>query len=131
MQAYQRALADIEALGASLVAVSPESPDRSLSTAEKNELRFEVLSDLGNEVARRYGLVYRFPEELAAMYRDELGLDLPTINAIAEWELPVPGTFVIGPDEIVRLAFVDPDYTNRLEPSEILSALARRGASGA
>jgi peroxiredoxin len=123
LQAYQRVLDQIEALGASLVAVSPELPDNSLSTAEKNELRFHVLSDPGNAVARQYGLVFRLDDELVQIYLNQFRISLPARNGDDSWELPIPGTFVIGPDGLIRLAHADPDYTRRLEPRELLDAL--------
>lgn len=127
MRAYQRVLDEIRAAGAELVAVSPELPDNSLTTAEQNELTFEVLSDLGNQVARSYGLVFRLPDDVIRLYREQFGIDLTARNGDLSWELPVPATFVIGRDGIVRLAFVDPDYKQRLEPAEILTALADTG----
>ena len=125
MRAYQQVLDEIRAAGAELVAVSPELPDNSLSTAEKNELGFEVLSDLGNRVARAYGLVFRLSDEVIRVFREQLGNDLARHNGDDSWQLPVPATFVIGQDGIVQLAFVDPDYKRRLEPAEILAALRR------
>jgi peroxiredoxin len=122
LQAYQESLPEIQALGASLVAVSPQTPDSSLSTAEKDELKFEVLSDVGNQVARRYGLVFRVADAVQAAMKG-LGIDLAQHNGDESWELPVPGTFVIAKDGSIRLAYVDADYTRRLEPSEILAAL--------
>jgi peroxiredoxin len=122
LRAYQAALPEITALGATLVAISPQTPDNSLTTAEKKGLSFPVLSDVGNRVARHYGLVFALSEAVRPVYA-AIGSDLPTYNGDTSWELPVPGTFVIAPDGRVRLAFVDPDYTRRLEPSEILAAL--------
>jgi peroxiredoxin len=122
LQAYQESLPEIQALGASLVAVSPQTPDSSLSTAEKDELKFEVLSDVGNQVARSYGLVFRVGDVVQAAMKG-LGIDLARYNGDESWELPVPGTFVIAKDGSIRLAYVDADYTRRLEPSEILAAL--------
>jgi peroxiredoxin len=123
LRAYQAILPDIEELGATLVAVSPQLPDGSLSMAEKNDLAFEVLSDAGNAVARRYGIVWKFSEELRRVYLDFFGTVLPEYNGDESWELPIPATFVIGRDGVIRYAFVDPDYTRRAEPAEILEAL--------
>jgi peroxiredoxin len=123
LRAYQRVLDEIGALGGSLVAVSPQLPDDSLSTVEKNELRFEVLSDVRNDVARRFGLVFRLDEVLIPIYKERFGIDLPARNGDDSWELPVPGTFVIARDGLIRLAHADPDYTRRLEPTAILEAL--------
>jgi peroxiredoxin len=91
--------------------------------AEKNELRFQVLSDPGNAVARAFGLVFRLDETLILLYQERLGIDLPARNGDQSSELPLPGTFVIGRDGTVRLAYADPDYTRRLEPALLLEAL--------
>jgi len=113
---------DITAAGASLVAITPEIPDQSLSTVEKHELTFEVLSDRGNEVAAQFGLVFQLPADLRAVYAG-VGIDLPTTQGNDHFELPIPGTFVMDQHGTVVTAFVNPDYTKRLEPSEIVEAL--------
>ena len=120
----QRALPEIEALGATLVTVSPQLPDNSLSTAEKLDLTFEVLSDVGNRVAREFGLVFTLPAEMRSIYVD-FGIDLPATNGDQSFELPVPATYLIDRSGIIRLAFVDIDYTKRLDPEEILAALTK------
>ncbi len=122
MQAYQQILPQVTALGAALAAVSPQAPDSSLSTAEKNELRFPVLSDVGSHVARRYGLVFRVTDALRRPM-EAFGIDLAKFNTDDSWELPIPATYVIARDGTVRLAFVDADYRKRLEPRAILEAL--------
>jgi peroxiredoxin len=122
LRAYLAVLPEITALGATLVAVSPQTPDNSLTTAEKKGLTFPVLSDVGNRVARQYGLVFALSAAARPFYT-AIGSDLPAYNGDASWELPVPGTFVIASDGTVRLAFVDPDYTHRLEPAAIVAAL--------
>lgn len=123
LRAYERALPDMRAAGASLVAISPQLPDGSLSTAEANALTYPVLSDVGNVVARAYGLVFTVPDAVRRFYLRDKDVDLAAINGDDAWELPVPGCFVIGADGSVRLADADPDYTRRLEPAAILEAL--------
>jgi peroxiredoxin len=123
LRAYQKILPEIEALGAFLVAISPQTPDNTLSTAEKNNLSFEVLSDRGNGVARRFGLVFRVGDPVRAVYGGRFGIDLARSNGDNSWELPIPGTFVIARDGTIRLAYVDVDYTTRLEPSDIVDCL--------
>ena len=120
----QRTLPEIEALGAQLVTVSPQLPDNSLSTAEKLDLTFEVLSDVGNRVAREFGLVFTLPEEMRSIYQD-FGIDLPGANGDESFELPMPATYVIDKSGIVRLAFVDIDYTRRLDPDDIIESLKK------
>ena len=122
LRALQQALPDIVNAGATLVAVSPQTPDNSLSTVEKNELTFEVLSDVGNRVARSYGLVFELPEALRPIYAG-FGIDLPAHNGDDTFELPIPATYVIGTDGTVSHAFVNADYTKRLEPADIVAAL--------
>ncbi len=125
MQAYQAILPEIKALGASIVAISPQTPERSLSMAEKHHLGFEVLSDAGNQVARQYGLVFSLAEPLRALYSEKFGAHLPDFNADKSYDLPMPGTFLVAPDGTIRYGFVDPDYTLRLEPAEILAQLKK------
>ena len=122
LRALQQYLPQIKALGANLIAISPETPDNSLSTAEKNELTFEVLSDVGNKVAREYGLVFALPETLRGVY-EGFNIDLPAHNGDRTFELPIPATYVIAADGTVLYSFADPDYTKRLDPEEIINAL--------
>jgi peroxiredoxin len=122
LRAYQSVLPQISALGARLVAISPQLPDKSLDTVHKNALTFDVLSDVGNEVARSYGLVYSLPEEIRAALRSN-NKALPSINGNESWELPVPATYVVACDRLVALAYVEVDYRKRLEPEALLTCL--------
>ena len=122
LAALQRALPQIEALGARLVAISPETPDKSLSTREKNDLAFDVLFDKSNAVAQSYGLVFTLSEELRPIYA-KFGIDLPAYNGDDSFTLPIPATYVIGRDGKILYSFADADYTRRLEPGEIVKAL--------
>ena len=122
LHAYQQALPQIKELGASLVALSPQTPDHSLSLSEKHELAFPVLSDQGNQVARQFGLVYSLEGQTRTLLKS-LGSDIPAFNGDESWELPVPGTFIISQDGTIRLTYADADYTHRLEPSALLDGL--------
>ncbi len=124
LHAYQEALPQIRALGARLVAISPQTPDGSLSTAETKALTFDVLSDAGNRVARSYGLVFAVSPGLDAIHKG-FGVDLARANGDASNELPVPGTFVVGRNGRVELAYVNADHRARLEPAELLRHLER------
>lgn len=124
LRAYQRRMPNIRSAGGSLIAVSPEMPDHSLSTAEKNQLEFDVLSDPGLNAAAAFGLVFELPKTLAQRY-DSAGLRLPAVNGEPGWRLPVPATFVIDRDLRIELAHVDPDYRRRLEPDDALEAVRR------
>ena len=106
-----------------MVAISPELPDYSRTTAAKNRLGFEVLSDLGNKAARRFGLVFQLPPDLRDLYKNGFGNDLATKNGDDAYELPIPATYIIARDGTIRAAFVEPDYTQRLEPADIVQAL--------
>jgi len=130
LRAYQEFLPDFQALGARLVAVSPQNPDNSLSTAEANALSFEVLSDVGNHVARDYGLAYTLPVELQEALTS-VNKILPEINGDGGWDLPVPATFVIDADGRIALAHLDIDYRERLDPEAILAALKLIGGTAA
>lgn len=122
LRAYQAILPELAALGARLVAISPQLPDGSLTTAQTNALTFDVLSDAGNSAARRFGLVYALPEDLREALRTNHKA-LPAMNGDGSWELPVPATYVIAPDARIVLAGIEVDYRKRLEPDEILAAL--------
>ena len=122
LRAYQQALPHMQARRASLVAISPQTPDHSLSTVEKKKLTFTVLSDVGNHVAREYGLVFTIDEAVRPACQ-QVGANLPAFNGDDSWELPMAGTFLIDQSGIVRLAFVNPDYTRRLDPSVIVARL--------
>lgn len=123
LRSYQSVLGDIHARGAELVAISPQTPDYSLSDTEKKQLAFPVLSDAGNRVARQYGLVYKLSDVLQKL-QTGFGNPIPKFNGDESWELPMPGTFVLDRAGKVVLAHVDPNYMVRLEPAAILDALA-------
>lgn len=122
LKAYQDLLGDITALGAQLVAVTPEKPDNSLSTTEKNALTFPVLTDNENAFAKALGIAFELPKPLQELY-GKFGMDLPGLNAGSGWSLPIPATFVVDGDGRIVLADVDLNYTRRLEPTDALAAL--------
>jgi len=122
LRSLQARLPEIAAAGGRLVAISPQTPDNSLTTAEKLDLSFPVLSDVGNVVARSYGLVFSLADDLRPVYGG-WGLDLPAANGDDSFELPLPATFVLGADGTVAWRFADADYTKRGEPDEVIDAL--------
>lgn len=115
-------LPQIKQHSATLVGISPELPDNSMSTIKKHQLQFEVLSDVGNKVAEQFGLVMKVPEVIRPLYL-EWGLDLPAINGEESWELPIPATYVINTDGKIIIAYVNKNYTERMEPDDIIKAL--------
>jgi peroxiredoxin len=122
MKALHDVLPQIEAAGARLVGLAPESPDRAQATAERAGINIDILSDAGNRVAERLGLVFDLPEALRPIY-EKAGLDIPAYNGDDSFRLPVPATYIIGQDGVIAYDFVNADYTQRLEPTEILARL--------
>lgn len=127
LRAWQRQLPALRAAGATLLAISPQMPDASLSTAEKNELAFPVLSDAGNAVARAFGLVYSMPAEIRAALTAN-GKPLPGFNGDESWELPITASFLIRPDGRVAVADIELDYRRRMDPTAMLAALTEIAA---
>ncbi len=122
LQHLQKELPNFNANGASLIALTPELPDYSLSTAEKNALEFEVLSDIDNKVAREYGLVFYLGDEVARLYN--ASFDLIGYNGNEDNELPLAATYIIDQSGKIEYAFVEADYRVRAEPSELTAFLA-------
>lgn len=122
LQALQAHLDKITAQGATLVAISPEAPDQSLTTQEKFDLKFPVLTDTGNTVARQFGLVFTLDESLRPIY-DSFGIDVPTHNGDQTFELPIPATYLVAADGTVLNRFIDVDYRERLAPETALTWL--------
>ncbi|MDW7739793.1 MAG: peroxiredoxin-like family protein [Bacillota bacterium] len=129
LRAYQELLPRIREVGADLVAISPETPDLSLSLSEKLSIDFEVLSDINNKVARQLGLVFKLDDKLISLYKN-MGIDLAESQGNADGELPVPATYVVGSDGEILLAYVNSDYTKRLEPEDALAAITNNKVSG-
>ncbi|MGG8495825.1 peroxiredoxin-like family protein [Tenacibaculum sp. TC6] len=122
LRALQSLLPEFEKAGASLLAISPETPDNSLNTSEKNQLTFEVLSDVGNVIAKKLGLVFQLPEDLRAIYHS-FNLDVPKHNGDTHYQLPMPATYVVEQNGKITYAFVPEDYTERANPQEIIKAI--------
>ena len=127
LRAYQRILADTHAAGAELVAVSPQTPDNSLTSIETNQLAFEVLTDRANQVAAKFGIAYPTPDAVRRT-TGMFGVDIDQINGVEDSELPVSATYVIDRDRRIVLADVDADFRKRLEPAEALAAVQRVNA---
>jgi peroxiredoxin len=124
LRAWQRRLPDLAARGAALVAISPQAPDATLSTMEKNDLAFPVLSDSDDIAGSAFGVSQALPEDLVALYR-RFGHALDVVNGQAGWRLPMPATFVVGPDRRIAFARAEADYRRRVEPDEALAVLDR------
>lgn len=117
----QLELPDFEANGAHLIALTPELPDKSLSTSEKHDLKFEVLSDIGNKVGKEYGIVFKLTNDVADIYNKSF--DMNEYNGDESNELPLAATYIINENGNIVYAFLDADYRNRAEPSKLTEFL--------
>lgn len=124
LRTYQsELLPELAAFGARLVAISPQTPDESMSTTEKAGLAFTVLSDAGSRIAHDIGIAFQPAEEILAAQRS-LGLDIADGNAEGSRQLPMPTVLIIDTDRSVRFVDIQPAYTSRTEVADILHALA-------
>lgn len=123
LRALQDKLKDIHQLGATLVAISPEVPDSSMTKSEISNMEFTVLSDQDAKVASQYGVAWEVPEFLLNHMKIDRNLDLKKINNGNDSILPIPATFILGSDGIVKWNYVNVDYRTRSEPDEIIEAL--------
>ena len=119
MEAMNLVLPQIEKSGATLVAISPQTVKQSFFMHDQHTLRFPLLSDAGNRVARQFGLTYRVPEVQESIYRRAF-VNLPFTNGDESWELPIPATYIVERDGTVLYASANEDYTQRPEPAGIL-----------
>lgn len=123
LRALQQALPAISARGASLLAISPQAPDRALSIIENGGLGFDVLSDVDQSVITMYQLQFTVPADLQDLILNAFGTDLRTHTADGSWRLPVPATFIIDRTDLIRAAHVSADFRTRMEPAAIVGAL--------
>jgi peroxiredoxin len=128
LQALQATLPEFERRGAKLVAISPQTAPNSRKSVRQNALAFPILSDTENSVAAAFGLRFALPDYLVELYK-ALKNDLPSFNGDPSWTLPMPGRYVIAPDGTILYAEVNPDYTRRPEPADMLPALDRLAAA--
>jgi peroxiredoxin len=131
LAALQEIHPQIAEAGASLVAISPQTQKHSYMTRDMHKLRFPVLSDAGNQVARKFGLVYRLSPEMQAMY-ESIMTKLPGYNGDQSWELPLAATYIVQPDGKISWARIDADWRQRPEPEGLLQVVtdsARKNAA--
>jgi peroxiredoxin len=122
MEAMNLILPEIEQAGATLMAISPQTVQQSFFMRDQHKLRFPLLSDAGNKLARQFGLTYRIPDEQRALYQRAF-VNLPFVNGDDSWELPIPATYIIDRDGTVLNASANEDYTERPEPEDIVQVL--------
>lgn len=124
LSAYQQMVSDLAASGATLVAVSAQTPEYSHKTGATLGIDYQLLSDVDNHLARQYGIVFKLEDELDEVYR-ALGADLKSFNGNDSLTLPLASAFVIGQDAVIREAFINVDYSQRVEPEELIAAVGR------
>jgi peroxiredoxin len=122
MEAMNLILPAIEQAGATLAAISPQTVQQSFFMRDQHKLRFPLLSDAGNQVARQFGLTYRVPPDQKAIYQRAF-VNLPFVNGDDSWELPVPATYILERDGTVLYASANEDYAERPEPEDIVRFL--------
>ncbi|MHA7058863.1 peroxiredoxin-like family protein [Aquimarina sp. M1] len=125
LQSLQQYQDRFEALGVSLVAISPETPSNALSTCEKNNLSFEVLSDIDNKIAQEFNLVFTLPKDLIEIYNG-FGIDLIKSNGNKNYQLPISATYVIDQDGTIIYDFIKEDYKERADPENIYKILKNK-----
>ena len=130
LQALEAAKPEFDKLGATLVAISPQTAPNSRKSVRNNTLSFPILSDVNGEVAAAFGLRFKLPDYLVALYKS-LKNELPAFNGDDSWTLPMPGRYVIDQDGTILYAEVNPDYTQRPEPEDMLPALRQAAAARA
>lgn len=124
LHALKESQSHFQRYGAQLIAITPQTPDRSLEQYKKDAYPFQILSDLDDSVMKAYKLYFEVPEALRSLYIQDFNLDIAAYNGNGRYGLPVPGTFVINRQGIIRAVFADTDYTKRMEPAAIIEALA-------
>lgn len=124
INALQQKLSEITAAGGQLVAISPQRPDKSSEQVATTGLSFDVLSDSGNKLAESCGLVFTLPEALRPIYAG-WQIDIPGHNDDDSFQLPIPATYIIDTNGTINYAFIDMDYTRRLEPDIIIEQLKK------
>jgi len=124
LQAIEAAANEIRGFGASLIAISPQTPANSRRSQRENKLSFPILSDHGGAVANAFGLRFRLPDYLIAFYK-QFGVDLAVHNGEPGWSLPMPSRYIIGRDGAIAYAEVNPDYTRRPDPADLFPVLRR------
>ncbi len=122
LKALNDYLAQFKTQSAQLIAISPQLPDETLSTKQKNELDFDVLSDVSNKIAEQFGLLFTLDERIQALYT-QFGIDFEHYYGDKSFKLPLPATYVINQEGVITYTFLNEDYTLRAEPIDIMAAL--------
>jgi peroxiredoxin len=130
LQALEAVKPEFDKYGASLVAISPQNAPNSRRSLRQNKLSFPILSDVKGKVGAAFGLRFNLPDYLVELYK-QLKNDLPNLNDDPSWTLPMPARYVIGRDGVILYSEVNPDYTRRLEPEDMIPVIQRAAAVNA
>ncbi len=122
LEALQESIAEIKSLGATLLMISPQIEEHNRSLIQNKNLSFELVSDPGNRVAKKFGLVFQVPDYLKQLYL-KFGINLESSNNDDSWTLPIPARYIVDRDAVIRYAEADPDYTVRPDPQHTIEAL--------
>ncbi len=122
LEALQESIAEIKSLGATLLMISPQIEEHNRSLIQDKNLSFELVSDPGNRVAKKFGLVFQVPDDLKQLYL-KFGINLESSNNDDSWTLPIPARYIVDRDAVIRYAEADPDYTVRPDPQHTIEAL--------
>jgi peroxiredoxin len=122
LQALEAAKPEFDRYGASLVAISPQTAPNSRKSVRQNKLSFPILSDVKGKVGAAFGLRFDLPDYLVELYK-QLKNDLPTFNDDPSWTLPMPARYIIGQNGVILYSEVNPDYTRRPEPEDMIPVL--------
>lgn len=124
LEALAKTTLQIEALGATLILISPQLEEHNQAMAEEKKISVDILSDPGNEVAERYGIRFKFQEDLKRVY-EGFDVRLDEYNGDTSWTLPMPARLIIDRDGIIRYAEINPDYTMRPDPEDTIEVLKK------
>ncbi len=124
LKAYESMLDDFADAGAVVVGISPEVELELKKTRKKNDLSFPLFSDPNNEVAKKLGIAFTLNPEILAVYK-KFGIDLEKSQNNKENTLPMPGTYVVDTTGKILFAFINPDYTLRAEPADVLKVIQK------
>ncbi len=122
LRAYQRLLPEFRALGAEVIALSPQNEAETMLNRERDRLQLHMITDTDNAIARQFGITYEVGADVRGLY-EAAGLDLGRTNAAANWSIPLPAAYLIAPDRRIVYSFVDPNYLQRAEPETVLAEL--------
>lgn len=122
LQDWQEHIEEVRALGAEVIAITPEAPEQALGTASKHELGFTVLSDVRGEAAKAFDLGFTLDEATQKKYKG-YGIDLAESNAMKNWDLVIPATYVVDSSGVIRYAYVNEDYKQRADAEDVIEVL--------